>query len=217
MIDCFVSDSGKSIKAKYMYAVCTKPEFRNKGIMTSLIKSACDAEKAKGTDVILCVPSEEWLFGFYKKLGFSDGIYCSTIKMSREEVEKNASECEYSLNAEPKLFNGKRNVFLSSNSFIRFPDYYIALTDVSSYSTAFNDSFYCIFYKDGDFVKVADCFFKDERGKREMLYCLSNETDAKSYEIDYCSNNNTCLKGVVKILSEQTVISNRIYLGIKME
>ena len=125
--------------------------------------------------------------------------------------------CSYYLNDDTKAFNKKRNELLKEKCFVKFPDNYISLTDGSYYSTAYNDNFYCIYYSENGVVKVSDSFWINAKGKRELFYLLSKETDAKEYEIDFCSDNNSCRKGVVIQLNDDFLNDNRIYLGNKME
>ena len=60
-------------KAHYLYAACTKPEFRCKGIMGSLIEFALDKARKFGDSFSLLLPATADLYGYYKKLGYSRG------------------------------------------------------------------------------------------------------------------------------------------------
>lgn len=217
MIPCYISDKGKLYKAKYMYAVCTGPEFQGRGYMSQLISKACENEKTRGTKAVVCIPVNEKLFGFYKRFGFVNGVYCSTLNLSREDIKKCAKPCEYFLNADTKLFNSKRNDLLSDKCFVRFSDKYISLADGNYYSTVYNDNFYCIFSEEDNSVKVEDSFWVNQQGKNEMLYSLLKETNATGFEIYCCNTVNSCLKGVVKYLDKDISDIKSIYLGIKME
>ena len=216
MIPCNISYSSLLYDAKYMYAVCTKPEYQSQGIMSKLITEACKEEKQKGTKAILCAPSEDSLFDYYKRFGFSDCIYSSILFLNRAEIEKNAKPCDYTVSVDSKLFNEKRNEFLNGKEYVRFTADYISLAKGFGYKTAFNEKFFCSFFVDEDFVLVEDSFFKNEQGKNEMLYVLQNETNALEYEIDYCADN-TELIGVIKYLDNIKLTDNRIYLGLKLE
>lgn len=217
MIPCDISFSGNYYKAKYLYAACTRPDRQGQGYMSQLIAQACKNEKARGTKAVLCIPANEGLFDFYRRFGFVDAINCSIFNYHRNEIEKTAKPCEYFLNADTKLFNSIRNIFLSDKCFVRFPDKYISLADGKYYSTVYNDNFYCIFSEEDCSVKVADSFWINQQGKNEMLYSLLKETNATEFEIYCCNTVNSCLKGVVKYLDKDTSDINSIYLGIKME
>ncbi|MBO4339217.1 MAG: GNAT family N-acetyltransferase [Clostridia bacterium] len=217
MMPCIVYNSGKEYKAKYMYAVCTEPEYRHRGIMTALINEACEREKAVGTKLILCVPSDEKLFDFYRRCGFTDGVYCSSFDIKREEFEKDTKPCEYYLNSDTKLFNENRNRLLFDKCFVGFTDRFVSLADGKEYSTAYNDNFYCMCCQEDETFHVCDCFFSDEKGKNDLFYFLKNETDVNQFRIDYCSDNNDKLTGVIRCLDNTGFDNTRIYLGFKME
>lgn len=216
MIPCIVMDGGKEYSAKYMYAACTDPLYQGKGIMSELIKESLDREKNKGTKTVLCVPANGSLFGFYKKFGFTEGLYSSSKKYERQTIEDNAIECEYVLNNNISVLNNVRDSLLKKIRYVSFEDMYLNLCPGYEYCYAYNDNFYAIFSYDNDTVKVSDCFWKSEQGKYELFYCLTKETDSDLFIIEYPDNNGGVLKGVVNYLDERMNKDN-IYFGVEME
>lgn len=67
LIDC--SYCGK--KGAYIYAVCTLPEYRRKGISSSLIEYS----KLLDYDFLWLIPANESLFNFYSGFGFEIKLY----------------------------------------------------------------------------------------------------------------------------------------------
>ena len=67
-------------KCKYLYAACTAPEHRKKGIMEKLISFAKTYCKDSGYDGIFLVPANEKLYSYYSKLGFIQSFKKSAIK-----------------------------------------------------------------------------------------------------------------------------------------
>lgn len=66
--DCSLSDG---LKGKYIYAACTLPQCRGKGIMEKLIEYAKEAFiNDLKYDFLCLVPASERLFGYYAKFGF---------------------------------------------------------------------------------------------------------------------------------------------------
>jgi predicted GNAT family N-acyltransferase len=60
-------------RVAYIYAVATKPEFRNRGIATMLLKKALQLIDASGTfDIAALIPSSIESKRLYKRLGFED-------------------------------------------------------------------------------------------------------------------------------------------------
>lgn len=70
IFDCELICGEKTYKAAYLYALSTLPEYRNRGIMSQLIQSACDTLCADGYEYALLAPADDNLSEYYKKLGF---------------------------------------------------------------------------------------------------------------------------------------------------
>lgn len=66
LLDASIFDGKETYPALYLYAAATHPEYRNQGIMSKLINSACKEGKT-----IVTKPATQELFGFYEGLGFS--------------------------------------------------------------------------------------------------------------------------------------------------
>lgn len=67
LVECEYS----SLYGKYIYAVCTYPEFRGKGYAGALVNYA----KALDTDFLWLIPANDGLFGYYSALGFQTRLY----------------------------------------------------------------------------------------------------------------------------------------------
>ena len=74
LLPCYVVVNNKKIAAKYVFAVSTKNEFRNKGYASKLLNSI------KGDELLFLMPSNISLINFYKNLGFNT----FTAKYGRE-------------------------------------------------------------------------------------------------------------------------------------
>ncbi|MBQ7106941.1 MAG: GNAT family N-acetyltransferase [Clostridia bacterium] len=90
----------------YIYAAATKPEFRSKGLMRSLI------EKAKEYyDVLALKPAEQSLYNYYEKLGFTTAFYNNEIT----EIKGN-NTIEIKKIKDIDEFIAVRNLLLPENS-----------------------------------------------------------------------------------------------------
>lgn len=69
LVDC--EYCGK--KGKYIYAVCTLPEFRRRGLCGELINTA----KSFGFDFLWLIPANDRLFKYYGRFGFKKKLYSS--------------------------------------------------------------------------------------------------------------------------------------------
>ena len=73
--------------AYYIYAVCTHPDFRGKGLMKCLFEELFRVAKSRNIDYLFLVPEEEYLFRIYERLGFKNGF-----SYSEKVLFKNAPE-----------------------------------------------------------------------------------------------------------------------------
>lgn len=69
-----IDSGGKSQTAAYLYALCTAPEYRGRGLCRGLLSFA-EKEMKKHAAYAALVPSEASLFDFYEKLGYRTAFY----------------------------------------------------------------------------------------------------------------------------------------------
>ena len=77
---------------RYLYAACTAPEFRGRGLMRRLIDEAARVSTAEGADGIALVPASGSLFHYYAGCGFQTAFFCETARCSRAELEQLAAK-----------------------------------------------------------------------------------------------------------------------------
>ena len=70
LIDGEVRDKNLVYPSYYLYAACTAPSYRGRGIMGRLIEAAKETAAANSRDFIFLKPSEEHLYTYYSKFGF---------------------------------------------------------------------------------------------------------------------------------------------------
>ena len=70
IIHCNLSVEGEKESAAYFYALATLPEYRGRGIMSSMIRFALDKFAADGVSYAMIVPAEESLVSYYQRFGF---------------------------------------------------------------------------------------------------------------------------------------------------
>jgi len=75
-VDCKVNNE----KCKYIYAACTKTEYRNSGMMTKLL----DYTKTL-SDRIVLIPADEQLVDYYRKREFDKKIPVDSIEFNESE------------------------------------------------------------------------------------------------------------------------------------
>lgn len=87
MLESEIVKDKKTYSAYYIYAVCTHPEYRGKGLMKSLFLELFKVAKSRNIDYLFLVPEEEYLFRLYEKLGFENGFYYSEKTLSRKAFD----------------------------------------------------------------------------------------------------------------------------------
>lgn len=76
-LPCDILLDKKTIRAYYIYAAATKKEYRGRGHMSRLVEDI-----ARDGRLLFLKPADEKLFGFYRKLGFSE--FCVTDNLGIE-------------------------------------------------------------------------------------------------------------------------------------
>lgn len=74
MLESEILIEGKAYSSYYIYAVCTHPDYRGKGLMKMLFQELFKIAKSRSIDYLFLVPEEEYLFGIYERLGFKTGF-----------------------------------------------------------------------------------------------------------------------------------------------
>ena len=85
MLESDILIDKKEYSAYYIYAVCTHPDFRGKGLMKSLFEELFKVGKSRNIDYLFLVPEEEYLFNIYEKLGFKKGFSYSEKVVSKKD------------------------------------------------------------------------------------------------------------------------------------
>lgn len=70
-----VDEAGESAPAAYLYAVCTAPQHRGRGLCSALMSYAESSLRADGCCFVALVPAGERLFRFYEKRGYQTAFF----------------------------------------------------------------------------------------------------------------------------------------------
>lgn len=95
-------------RCKYLYAACTEPSFRRRGIMESLIEFTAEYCKENEYSSIFLVPANEKLYSYYGKSGFKNSFTKKYIKMKSADIEIESfctSDVDEIVNVKKKLLN----------------------------------------------------------------------------------------------------------------
>ena len=75
LLDCRLQAGKKLYDGYYLYAAATKPQFRGKGLMRSLIEEAKAFLHETNKDFIVLVPATQPLYQYYEAFGFVTRLY----------------------------------------------------------------------------------------------------------------------------------------------
>lgn len=87
MLESDILNNEKSYSAYYIYAVCTHPDYRGKGLMKKLFKELFKIAKSRNVDYLFLVPEEEYLFEIYERLGFKTGFVYSQKSALKKDFQ----------------------------------------------------------------------------------------------------------------------------------
>lgn len=81
-----ISEDGGLSSAQYIYAACTRSDYRKQGIMAQLLDTAIKLGQSRGIKYSVTVPAERHLFRYYGKHGFYRSYKVRMVYMSRSDL-----------------------------------------------------------------------------------------------------------------------------------
>lgn len=83
-------DSGKNLKGLYLCGLATRPEFRRRGLMESLLEEVERQASLKGADFTFLIPADNHLREYYARLGYHSIMNRGGLKIDRgHEIYEN--------------------------------------------------------------------------------------------------------------------------------
>lgn len=180
MLESDILISGKTYSAYYIYAVCTHPAYRGKGLMKSLFEELFKVAESRKIAYLFLVPEEEYLFGIYKNLGFKNGFFYSYERVFKKDfnITKNIENTKLTYEAYRKCIfeNPKENP--------------VAILKESTFKSFFNSV-------SGE-VKIV---FVENEG-----YALFEETEEQLTVFELFGNENLLLNAVFQDTEKEKII-----------
>lgn len=65
---------GTEILVSYIYGACTAPSERGQGLMRQLLQQAFEVMKSRRVAVSVLIPSDPWLFDYYREQGYTEAF-----------------------------------------------------------------------------------------------------------------------------------------------
>lgn len=84
----------RQLPSAYVSGACTNPEYRNKGLMSKLLKKGLNSLNDTGIPICTLIPANDWLYGYYRHSGFETVFFNTTTSF---DFKKKISTEQYSL------------------------------------------------------------------------------------------------------------------------
>lgn len=177
LVECEIKISGVKYNALYIYAVCTDPLYRGKGIMTKAFEQLCSLATCRKTDYLFLVPAAESLFRLYEKLGFKTGFTYKEKRVYKNEAalpDSSVSVLSY------ENYKKLRDTFFSETTLATlgergFNSFLLSVGDtIRSFSS---DSGYAVFEIENEQVIIHE-LFGDEKALTNCVLDLCGKDTA---------------------------------------
>lgn len=207
MIDSSVLLKGLEYKAYYIYAVCTRNDFRGNNLSTLTFKYLENVAKERGISYLFLVPAEKSLFGMYEKLGFGIGFtYCAKTEYRKDFPEYNGEISGLSFKDYKSYRSLLENIpyaILGEDGFRSF--YNPVECDVNCISV--NEKGFALYENNNGKITVYE-LFGDER---ILLSAVFKLTGATQVSVRRPSDENGKQYGMIKSLDGSEIFGNGFF------
>lgn len=100
---------GREIPVLYLSGVCTLPDARRKGFMHQLLLRSFEVARERDIPLMLLVPQEEWLLGYYARYGFAQTFDAGLepLPSLKRVLDAHAGDLQAAYRAFDALFRGR--------------------------------------------------------------------------------------------------------------
>lgn len=223
LMDCSLITKTKEIPYYYLYAACTHPHHRGKGLMGKLLAKAKAIAKENGKGGIILKPAKPSLFKFYNNYGFKDFCKYSKLNLCFEDINLKA----------PTLYNisalewwEKRKAILKdySDCFVSFPKELFAAAIADCKIVTDKKGIFVAYEIRENTLLCKECLYEKgcEEGVLEVVMGLMEENKVYSAELRMPVNpnssiNNICQNGYFSVVSETDVEAENPYHGFAFD
>ena len=145
-----VGEDGEAAPCAYLYALCTAPEQRGKGLAHRLLDFARRDLAQAGFAFAALVPAEAELFDFYAKQGFTPAFFCREYTVPAQDAPLKITS------ATPEAYRALREMQLYG-SFISYPEALLALEGARLHRVETADGIFCADVQpEGDTLRIRE-------------------------------------------------------------
>lgn len=171
-----ISEDGGLSSAQYVYAACTRSDYRKQGIMSQLLETAIKLGQSRGIKYSVTVPAEHHLFRYYGKHGFHRCYKVRMVYMSRSDllflskncmkIEGSARETMMQLN---DIYTFRRDMLIDREGYVNWDmnafKYAVGIHEQDGghiITVAYKGDFgYAFCSPDGDTVRITEFIAKE--------------------------------------------------------
>ena len=180
-------------KAYYVYAASTLPEYRNNGLMRTLLEYSVLISKEKGKKYLILLPETKSLYEFYEKLGYKKFFRAYHLKLSRKKlceilesnsnkkdaeiykISKTKDQCDLVLDSLKTVYKDIGGVLFTTghiNYAIEQNILYAGMSIIENFGFAF-----CSPQKDNSSLEICEFFLTDKKYLFNMLFKIFKNFD----------------------------------------
>ena len=195
LMDCCLKTNSGNLPYYYLYAACTDPEYRGKGLMGELLQEAKDFAKNKGKKGIILKPAKPSLFTFYERYGFSPFFKVSKAILNSGALAsfKNTETKDISLE---RWWELRQNILSNlSDCFVSFDkELFLSAASDCKVATDGNGSFVVYEIRE-DTLLCKECIFENskENGVFEIVATLLRKNNIEKAELRFPANKNPAI------------------------
>ena len=205
-------------KGFYLYSACTAPSYRKKGYMKALTDFAIASEKENGASFCVLKPTNDELFDFWAKLGFTG---TSSVREFTFDIKKNIwQSADFDIvtagrfSAVREKFADENIVHYSKKDYELFTRYLYTFGG----STAENENAYAVYYIENDILQVKEIFARSTTHAIALLQAVRERTGCEKANICVPENSTLFLgEGSVKKRYAFTGLDDNAYINLMFE
>lgn len=195
LMDCSVKINGRSLPFYYLYAACTDPKYRGKGLMGGLLDKAKAFAKESGRLGIILKPAKPSLFNFYEKCDFSPFFKVSKAVLDSRELAlyENTETKEIPLESWWEI---RQNILpLLSDCFVSFDKELFVSAAYDCRVATNGKGAYVVYEIREDTLLCKECLFENsgENGVFEIVASLLNKNKLEKAELRFPATENPAI------------------------
>ena len=213
MLPAMFSMPGGTVPVSYIYGAATHPDYRRRGYMTKLIKSAFEASAMFNRHMTMLIPQEKALFTFYKMFGFEPVFNVGLTEVPANPlpdgwaVENSRDPARYNAVYE-KTFTGVPHLLRSENNWrILMGEYEILNGEIAICSKNGEDVAYAFMVSGNKGASIIELVGPEPEDYKGFAAALAHQHGSETIKaITPADNGNTSPFGCARIINYRRIL-----------